>query len=217
MYFITYYLLVIIAIFLTLLLVYIVVNSSKPNSKTLRACARLYKGIMYFASNIFFLPIIRFFLSIFSCSKTNDIHVYATGFVCWKGIHYIHISIGMIFLCFYLAYSFMFQATFFETAMQQSQPIGKFTSNCEVVMLIEKASYLVFFQFLSQKIDNWITIILLIAISSLSLIYYNEKRPHYNEVLLRSNLLVKSIFVGLIFHYLLEKLFVVSLHFTVEF
>ena len=54
MYFITYYLLVIIAIFLTLLLVYIVVNSSKPNSKTLRACARLYKGIMYFASNIFF-------------------------------------------------------------------------------------------------------------------------------------------------------------------
>ena len=148
MYFITYYLLVIVAIFLTLLLVYIVVNSSN----LIAASARLYKAIMYFASNILFLPIIRFFLSIFSCSKTTNIHVYATGFVCWKGLHYIHISIGMIFLCFYLAYSFMFQATFFETAMQQSQPIGKFTSNCEVVLLIEKAAYLVFFSFYHKKL-----------------------------------------------------------------
>ena len=58
MYFIGYYFLVIIAIVLTLLFVYVVLNSHKTNSRLLRSFAQLYKTIMFFASNIMVLPIL---------------------------------------------------------------------------------------------------------------------------------------------------------------
>ena len=75
-------------------------------------------------------------------------------------MHYAHISVGMFFIGFYVFYSFIFQATFFETAYQKSHPLGKSGSFCDVVQLVEKISYLLYFQFLSQKINNIRIIIL---------------------------------------------------------
>lgn len=100
----------------------------------------------------------------------------------------------MFFIGFYVFYSFIFQATFFETAYQKSHPLGKSGSFCDVVQLLEKISYLLYFQFLSRKINNWITITFLFVVSFLSLVTYLSQKPHYNELLLKLSIVEKGLF-----------------------
>ena len=112
----------------------------------------------------------------------------------------------MIFVLLFCIYSLIFISTYFETAFQNSHPLGKTTSKCEQLFLIEKIVYIIYFQFIANKVNIWITIVFLFIISLLSFLYYLNSLSHYNMVLVKVTIVSKGIILWSSFSLLLGKI-----------
>ena len=147
----------------------------------------LLKYVLYCLITIFFLPILRLYISIFSCNS-NNYNVIVNSMKCYSGFHYIHFFMGifgiiaLIIICFITSTLFYNNYLYLSLDDKQNRIYDiQINSHHLIFKLFIKIYFSVLFTFIEKKnnisyIFQWIIILSMniLSINYFIYLYYNN-------------------------------------------
>ena len=187
------YLILLIFIFLLILIYFIFfviqISLRKENSKFFDKLMNITKITMPILIILLYIPLIELFISPINC-RNNHISLQEDEIKCWKTTHIIILLISLLGFILYLGTITPLTFFYFYPFVTNKVSI-KFNSSVDIIILITKLIYVI------QKIfikEEYISIAILL-ITSIFLVYYQNKEPIYKNKNLELFLNLRNILI----------------------
>ena len=176
-----------ILIFFIILIIQILFG--KENSPFYERIRNFTQITIPFFTILLFIPLDEMFLSVFNC-KENRIHERTDEIKCWKTTHILLVLVSAISLILNIIINLLFTFFYFYPFVTQKETI-KLTATVDLLLLLIKLILVIQNIFIK---DEYISIAILL-ITSIILVYNQNKQPVYNNKKLELFLNLRNIII----------------------